>query len=111
MVKITGRAASIPAAAPKAHDAPFLEELEMLEKENPNYKFIGAMTEMAKSSRTWGGETGFINLEMLKKYVDDLPAPLYYIAGPPGMVTAMQKMLSDAGIDSDNVRFEEFAGY
>ncbi|MGH9765927.1 MAG: FAD-dependent oxidoreductase [Blastocatellia bacterium] len=95
----------------RPEDAAFLKELEDLEKENSNYKFIGTMTEMARSNRVWRGETGFINQEMLAKYIGDLAAPIYYTAGPPAMVAAMQKTLSDAGVSSDDVRAEEFAGY
>jgi ferredoxin-NADP reductase len=96
---------------PRPEDAAFLDELIEAQEKNPNYAFIGTMTQMEKSSRTWLGETGYINKEMLVKYLPDLSVPLYYIVGPPGLVSAMQKMLSDAGIDSDNVRLEEFAGY
>ena len=95
----------------RPEDAAFLEELEELEQENPNYKFIGTMTEMAGSNRVWAGETGYINQEMIAKYIGDLAPPIYYIAGPPKMVEAMQKALNDAGVASDDVRSEEFAGY
>jgi ferredoxin-NADP reductase len=95
----------------RPEDAAFLEELEELEKENSNYKFIGTMTEMPGSNRVWRGETGYINQEMLAKYIGDLAAPIYYIAGPPEMVAAMEQTLSDAGVYSDDVRAEEFAGY
>jgi ferredoxin-NADP reductase len=95
----------------RPEDAAFLEELQELEKENPNYKFIGTMTEMAGSNRVWRGETGYINQEMLTKYIGDLAAPIYYIAGPPAMVEAIRRTLSVAGVDSDDIRAEEFAGY
>lgn len=95
----------------RPEDAAFLEELEELEKENINYKVIGTMTDMARSNRVWRGETGFINQEMLTKYIGDLAAPVYYIAGPPAMVAAMRLALSKANIADDNVRAEEFSGY
>ena len=95
----------------RPEDAAFLEEMEELEKENPNYKFIGTMTDMAGSNRVWRGETGLINQEMLAKYIGDLAAPIYYIAGPPAMVAAMRQTLSDAGVNSDDICAEEFAGY
>ena len=41
----------------------------------------------------------------------DLSTPIYYIAGPAGFVTAMRQMLAQAGVDEDNIRFEEFPGY
>ena len=85
--------------------------LQALEKENSNFKFIPSMSEMEKSARTWNGETGFINREMLVKHLPNLQGPIYYIAGPPAMVAAMRQMLSAAGVDEDDIRTEEFAGY
>jgi Na+-transporting NADH:ubiquinone oxidoreductase subunit NqrF len=69
------------------------------------------MTDMQKSRRPWQGETGYVNREMLAKYIGDLAAPIYYSAGPPGLVAAMQKMLSGAGISEDDIVTEEFPGY
>ena len=48
---------------------------------------------------------------MLLKYIGDLTLPIYYVDGPPAMVTAMRKTLGEAGVDNDNVRAEEFSGY
>jgi ferredoxin-NADP reductase len=95
----------------RPEDAPFLDELQSLEERNPNYKFIGTMTQMAKSKLDWQGEQGFIDKEMLDKYLKDAPSPIYYIAGPPAMVGGLHTMLQKAGIDDDDVRLEEFAGY
>ena len=69
------------------------------------------MTEMAHSGREWRGETGFINGEMLARHLGALQGPIYYIAGPPPMVAAMREMLVGAGVDEDDIRSEEFAGY
>ena len=95
----------------RPEDAAFLDVLGQLEKENPNYKFVPSMSQMDKSAQAWSGETGFINKEMLSRYLAALQGPIYYIAGPPAMVTAMRQMLSDAGVDEDDIRTEEFAGY
>jgi ferredoxin-NADP reductase len=95
----------------RPEDAAFLNELMEAQEKNPNYTFIGTMTEMEKSSRKWNGETGYITKPMLVKYIDDLTLPIYYIAGPAAMVTAMRKTLNDAGVDDDNIRIEEFSGY
>ena len=95
----------------RPEDAPFLSTLTELPKSNGNLHVICTMTEMSKSSRPWPGETGFINREMLAKYLPGLQGPIYYIAGPPGMVTAMRQMLVQASVDEDDIRTEEFAGY
>jgi ferredoxin-NADP reductase len=95
----------------RPEDAAFMPILQGLEKENPNFKFIPSMVEMSKSVQTWNGESGFINRDMLARHLPNLQGPIYYIAGPPAMVAAMRQMLNAAGVDEDDLRTEEFAGY
>jgi ferredoxin-NADP reductase len=95
----------------RPEDAPFLEELQTLERENPNYKLIATMTDMSKSHRPWNDETGQINKEMLAKYLEKAASPIYYIAGPPEMVKGLHETLNQAGVDDDDIRAEEFSGY
>jgi ferredoxin-NADP reductase len=95
----------------RPEDAPFLDELQALEKENPNYKLVASMTDMAKSHQSWNGEVGQIDKEMLGRYLQDAVSPIYYIAGPPEMVKGLHTMIHEAGVDDDDVRAEEFAGY
>ena len=90
-------------------DGPFLTELADLEKINPQYSFIGTVTDF--EDRTWQGERGYLTKEMLAKYIHDLTTPVYYIAGPEMMVAAMQKMLNEAGVNPERIRTEEFVGY
>jgi ferredoxin-NADP reductase len=92
-------------------DAPFLDELQALEKTNPNYKLIASMTEMEQSHRPWHGETGLIDEAMLAKHLKGLVSPVYYIAGPPAMVQALHTMIRKTGIADVDIRAEEFAGY
>lgn len=99
-------------------DAPFLEELRELEKQNPSYRYVPTMTAMERSKQKWSGETGLLNAQMLSKYLKaakpsdpGIADAIYYIAGPPGMTAAMREMLVEWGADEDNIRTEEFAGY
>jgi ferredoxin-NADP reductase len=95
----------------RPEDAAFLDELTEVQKENPNYVFVGTMTHMEKSLRPWHGETGHIDKEMLAKYIGDLTSPVYYIVGPPAMVETLRNVLNAAGVNTDNIRTEEFTGY
>jgi len=95
----------------RPEDTAFLGHLEDLAKSNAHFIFVPSMSEMGKSKREWKGERGFINREMLAKHFCDLKGPIYYIAGPPAMVAAMREMLMKAGVDEDDIRTEEFAGY
>lgn len=95
----------------RPEDAAFLEELAALEGSNPNYRFVGTMTEMDKSHRAWNGERGSIDREMIARHIDNLPAAVYYIAGPPAMVEAMAGLLEGAGVSKESIRSDEFYGY
>jgi len=90
-------------------DAPFLSDFEDMEKRNRHFTFVPVMTR--SDADEWSGERGHIDAELLKRYVSDINKPIYYLSGPGDMVEAMQKMLVDAGVNEDNIRSEEFAGY
>jgi ferredoxin-NADP reductase len=95
----------------RPEDAPFMQELQDVEKENKRYTFFGTMTQMEKSRRKWQGRTGLLDKQMLSASLDDLKAPMYYLAGPPPMVSAIGQTLAELGIGEDKIRTEEFAGY
>jgi ferredoxin-NADP reductase len=95
----------------RPEDAAFLRDLEILSQLNGNCAFIPSMSEMEKSKLDWQGERGFINREMLLRHICDLRGPIYYVAGPPAMVAAMWEMLTNAGVEDDDIRTEEFGGY
>jgi ferredoxin-NADP reductase len=92
-------------------EAAFLEELQELERYNGRYKLICTVTQPEKAKMHWRGETGRISMEMLSKWIPDLSVPVYYIAGPPGMVTGVRQMLIGAGVAEEDIRAEEFCGY
>jgi ferredoxin-NADP reductase len=86
----------------------FLDELKELEEANPNLRLVLTMTE----DPGWDGESRRIDAATLRDHLgDDLNAYTYLIAGPPGMVEAMEKMLADAGVPEEQVRPEQFSGY
>jgi ferredoxin-NADP reductase len=95
----------------RPEDAAFLDTLRALETTNPNFRLICTMTEMSKSKKEWKGETALIDKEMLGRHLASLQGPIYYIAGPPTMVTAMRDTLVSAGIEENDIRADEFVGY
>jgi ferredoxin-NADP reductase len=95
----------------RPEDAPFLDTLNELQEANPKFRFVPTMTEIGTSHRKWIGQTTFIDSTMLAKTLSSFEGPIYYIAGPPGMVAAMRKMIVAAGADEDDIRTEEFSGY
>jgi ferredoxin-NADP reductase len=95
----------------RPEDSAFLETLKALEVTNPNFRLICTMTEMSKSKKDWKGETALIDKKMLSRHLANLRGPIYYIAGPPAMVTAMREMLVSAGVEENDIRTDEFVGY
>jgi len=80
----------------------FLDEMEALQKDNPNFKLFAKMTE----------ETGYVDGEYVKNALGgELSGAMYYIVGPAAMVQAFTKMLEGAGVSHDDMKFEEFSGY
>ena len=85
----------------------YLDEIIKLQSDNPHFTFIPTM---ANPDAAWS-ETGFITESMIKKYILDLNAPIYYVCGSPAMVTTLQETLAEMGINEDNIKVEDFPGY
>lgn len=95
----------------RPEDAPFLDLFGECARDNPRFHFIATMTQIDKSRRNWTGGRGFVTQSMLAQYLPAIQGPIYYLAGPPAMVTAMRHVLADAEVDEDDIRTEEFSGY
>jgi ferredoxin-NADP reductase len=95
----------------RPEDAAFLDELRQLEKANARFRLVATMTDMPKSFRPWDGRTGVIDGALISSLFTADVAPVYYLAGPPGMVEALKESLNGLGIDDDDIRSEEFYGY
>jgi ferredoxin-NADP reductase len=95
----------------RPEDAAFLDELTAVHQRQGSFHLIATMAQMEKSARSWDGERGIIDAAMLRRHLPALNGPVYYIAGPPGMVAAMREMLVKAEVDEDDIRTEDFPGY
>lgn len=95
----------------RPEDAAFLEELQGLEKQNSRFTLVATMTESEAARQGWKGSRRRISGEMIRQAVGPFTSPIFYVAGPPGLVRAMQSMLRESGVEADNIRAEEFGGY
>jgi len=94
----------------RPEDAPFLKELEGLQESHVR-TIVPTMTQMRPSDPSWDGETGHIDHSMLVRHMKFAVWPIYYLAGPPGMVRGLHQMLKTAGVAENDIRTEEFSGY
>lgn len=83
----------------------YKEELEKM-KNYPNVKVVHTLTRSHPPD--WKGYTGRINAEMLLREVEDLPANLYYLCGPPTFVEDISQMLIELGVDSQKIKKEKY---
>jgi ferredoxin-NADP reductase len=93
----------------EADDSAFIDELERMNAQNPNFLLI--LTVTGDRTPAWPYERGHINREMLRRYLIGLQGPVYYIAGPSGMVSAMTDLLHSSGVSDDDMKTEEFGNY
>lgn len=90
----------------------YIDEFEELEKKFPNFKLNIALSE-PQPEDNWTGMKGFIHQVLLNEYLSKHPAPEdceYYICGPPMMLKAVREMLSNLGVEPENVAFDDFGG-
>jgi ferredoxin-NADP reductase len=93
----------------EAADATFMDELQSMAAQNPNFTLV--LTVTGHKTLPWPYEKGHINRDMLARYLLGLNGPVYYIAGPSGMVTGMTDLLVSSGVSPDDMRTEEFGDY
>ncbi len=94
----------------RPRDAAFLDELDELARQDANLQFVPTMSAL-DAVDAWQGERGHIDASMLKRHLNSLGGPVYYLTGPPAMVHGLRTMLIGAGVDEDDIRTEEFTGY
>ncbi len=79
---------------------------------HPTIKIVYTITHPEGLSPEWKGETGRISAEMIKKYAgNDLSPALFFMSGPPVMVTAMEEIVKGMGVLQERIKKENFAGY
>jgi len=91
--------------------AAFLEELQQLARDHSRFRLVATMTGSHGSMGDWQGETRPIGDALLRVVGDKLVRPVYYLAGPPGMVESAGEALTRAGVPEEDVRSEIFYGY
>jgi ferredoxin-NADP reductase/nitrite reductase/ring-hydroxylating ferredoxin subunit len=98
----------------------YKDEFNRWAKLNKNLEIIYTITEEeaenlpSSATSEWKGEKGWIDKAMLTRHLskDQLNDSIFYICGPPAMLNAMQKLLSEQfEVSGDKIRIEEFTGY
>jgi Na+-transporting NADH:ubiquinone oxidoreductase subunit F len=86
------------------------EDFRAIERQFDNFSFNIALSE-PQPEDNWTGYVGFIHQVLLDNYLDRHPDPTeveYYLCGPPLMLSAVNKMLYDLGVEEEMIAFDEF---
>jgi Na+-transporting NADH:ubiquinone oxidoreductase subunit F len=90
----------------------YVDDFNMLARENPNFTWHVALSE-PKPEDNWTGYTGFIHNVLYENYLKNHKAPEdceYYMCGPPMMNAACIKMLLDLGVERKDIMLDDFGG-
>ena len=90
----------------------YQDEYDQLAAENDNFEWHVALSD-PQPEDNWEGYTGFIHNVLFEEYLKDHPAPEdceYYMCGPPMMNAAVIQMLTDLGVEPENILLDDFGG-
>ena len=90
----------------------YVEDFDMLAKENDNFEWHVALSD-ALPEDNWKGYTGFIHNVLFEEFLKNHPNPEdceYYMCGPPIMNSSVINMLLANGVDPENIMLDDFGG-
>ncbi|MEO0435320.1 MAG: NADH:ubiquinone reductase (Na(+)-transporting) subunit F [Pseudomonadota bacterium] len=90
----------------------YQDEYDQLAADNENFDWHVALSD-PQPEDNWEGLTGFIHNVLYEQYLKDHPAPEdceYYMCGPPMMNKAVIQMLTDLGVEPENIMLDDFGG-
>ncbi|MCL4111309.1 UNVERIFIED_CONTAM: hypothetical protein GTU68_034022 [Idotea baltica] len=96
--------------ARSSQDIFYQEYFNQLVRDYANFDFQIALSD-AQDDQDWQGSKGFIHEVVLDNYLAKHRNPQgieYYLCGPPVMIAACQRMLSDLGVPEKQIGFDEF---
>ncbi|MFC1496881.1 NADH:ubiquinone reductase (Na(+)-transporting) subunit F [Verrucomicrobiota bacterium] len=108
--KKTNRKVSFWYGARSKREIFYEEDFREIEKNFDNFNFNIALSD-PQPEDNWDGYTGFIHQVLLDNYLDKHEDPTeveYYLCGPPLMLSAVNKMLYDLGVEPEMIAYDEF---
>ncbi|NBV74617.1 MAG: NADH:ubiquinone reductase (Na(+)-transporting) subunit F [Methylococcaceae bacterium] len=90
----------------------YVEDFDMLAKENDNFEWHVALSDPLPDDN-WKGYTGFIHNVLFEEFLKKHPNPEdceYYMCGPPIMNSSVINMLIANGVDPENIFLDDFGG-
>jgi len=86
------------------------DHFKKIESNFDNFSYHVGLSDPLESDE-WTGPTGFIHQVLYDSYLskhDDPTEIEYYLCGPPMMISAVQKMLYDLGVEDKMISYDSF---
>ena len=96
-------------------EAPYVDEFNKIQEENPNFHWTLALDRPDPVADAAGVayKPGFVHQVIFENYLKNHENPEdieYYLCGPPMMISAVTNMLYDLGVPDENVMYDNFGG-
>ena len=89
-------------------DVSFRAEFEAIAAGMPSFRLVPVLSEPEPG---WTGELGRLDASLLRRHVSDMAGSLFWVSGPPPMVTSYMEVLDQLGVAPDAMRKDNFTGY
>jgi predicted ferric reductase len=86
-------------------DIAFRAELEQMTRATPTLRVVHVLSNQAD----WPGEKGYVDAELLRKYMEGFENPQVFVCGPPVMMTKVIRTLRQSGVPKSRIHYERFA--
>jgi ferredoxin-NADP reductase len=73
------------------------------------FTFVPTIT--GQNEPPWNGEARPLSIGLFQDYIVDFSQPLFYVVGPPALVTDLTATLQSNGVAGDRILSESFFGY
>ena len=86
------------------------EDFKNIAAKFPNFSYNVALSEPLEEDN-WDGPVGFIHQVVYENYLKNHSAPEdieYYMCGPPMMISAVNNMLYNLGVEKEMIYYDEF---
>ena len=90
----------------------YVEEFNNLADKYENFEWHVALSD-PQPEDDWDGDTGFIHNVLYENYLKHHEAPEdceYYMCGPPMMNKAVIDLLTNIGVEPENIALDDFGG-
>jgi ferredoxin-NADP reductase len=91
-------------------DIAFRDELDSMAGSHPGIR-VEYVLSGSDIPAEWKGKTGYITEDLVAELIKDYQERVFYISGPPRMVSTLEEKLSAINVPSEQIKRDYFPGY